>query len=202
MNNFVYLGHCVSIPYEPTTEIKRRIKCAWGSFAKHSKFLRARHVHMKHKRKLFNMVILPSFVYASETWALHKGDRKSLAVAQRKMERRMAGVTLLDRKSNEWLRNVTKVDDVNVVAAKRKWNWALKVSSYPIERWPRQVCEWVPTGTRPAHRPKRRWRDDITKQFGPQWMDVARDVLDGRTYDLRNTWKNGFILHIETILNE
>ena len=196
--NFVYLGHKVAIPYDPSPEISRRIQCAWGAYAKHSMFLRDRNVHMKFKRKLFNMVILPCFVYGSETWALRKKDRQRLAVAQRKMERRMVGVTLMERKTNEWLKNVTKLKDVNVTAAQRKWNWALKVSSYPIERWPLRMCEWNPNGKRNPGRPMTRWRDDLTKQYGNTWMRVARQANENR----RDLWKRGFTLHIEKISNE
>ena len=161
-------------------------------------FLRDSNVHMKYKRKLFNMVILPCFVYGSETWALCKKDRQRLAVAQRKMERRMVGVTLMERRTNEWLKNVTKFKDVNVTAAQRKWNWALKISSYPIERWPRLMCEWRPNGKRNPGRPTRRWRDDLIKQYGPTWMREARQAVENR----RDLWNNGFKLHIEKISNE
>ena len=47
-----------------------------------------------------------------------------LAVAQRRMERRLAGTTLRDRRTNEWLRGVTKVVDVVDEAQKRKWSYA------------------------------------------------------------------------------
>ena len=113
-------------------------------------------IPMRHKRKLFNMTILPAFVYGCETWSLRQSERKKLAVAQRKMERRMAGVTLLDRRSNVWLRGVTRVRDVNVELAKRKWNWAYKISNYPIERWPRIVAEWRPYGLRTKKEMERR----------------------------------------------
>ena len=106
----------------------------------------------------------------------------------------MAGVTLLDRRSNVWLRGVTRVRDVNVELAKRKWNWAYKISNYPIERWPRIVAEWRPYGLRNPGRPRRRWRDELVAQYGRNWMLTARSNI--------NLWKNGFSLHIAMILNE
>ena len=67
---------------------------------------------MKHKRKLFNQCILPAMTFGCEAWTATQADLQQLAVAQRKMERRMAGSTLLQKKTNEWLRGVTKVVDI------------------------------------------------------------------------------------------
>ena len=46
---------------------------------------------MRHKRKLFDMVVLPAMLYGCETWTPTEKDLKMLAVAQRRIERRMAG---------------------------------------------------------------------------------------------------------------
>jgi len=51
---------------------------------------------VKHKRKLFNQCILPAMTYGYEAWAATQADLQQLAVAQRKMERRVACSTLLD----------------------------------------------------------------------------------------------------------
>ena len=59
---------------------------------------------MTHKRKLFNQCVLPAMLYGCEAWTATKADLRQLTVAQRKMERRMADTTLLQRKTNEWLR--------------------------------------------------------------------------------------------------
>ena len=115
----------------------------------------------------------------------------------------MANVTMLDRKTNRWLKSVTKVNDVIVTATQRKWNWAKKISSYSIERWPRRMCEWFPDkSTRPPGRPMRRWRDELAKYYGKnkEWIEVARRSNDNDTNRL--SWKRGLLLHIEMVLNE
>ena len=52
--------------------------------------------------------------------ALTKRDQEKLAVAQRRMERFMVGVTILDRKTNEWLRGLAKVKGVVRCGNERK----------------------------------------------------------------------------------
>ena len=49
--------------------------------------------------------------YGCETWALNNAMMDKLAVAQRKMERIMLGITLRDRKRNTWIRQETDVSD-------------------------------------------------------------------------------------------
>ena len=64
----------------------------------------------------------------------------TLAVAQRKMERIMLGITLPDRKRNTWIRQETGVSDI--IKAIRK----ARLSEQQI---------------------KKRWRDDLTRQIEP-----------------------------------
>jgi len=175
VDQFKYLGQTIEIPLNQNIEIRKRIQTAWSVFYTHRSFLTCSNVQMELKRKLFNMCVLPAFLYGAESWALRQKERKILAVAQRKMERRMADVSLLDRKTNEWLRNVTKLRDVVVESASRKWKWARKISSFPIERWSRRVAEWNIFHRRDPGRPRRRWRDELVQAYGPNWMNAASD---------------------------
>ncbi|KAK0418858.1 hypothetical protein QR680_013810 [Steinernema hermaphroditum] len=132
---------------------------------------------MKWKRRLFNQCILPALLYASETWALTKTAKKKLATAQRRMERRMIGVRLLDKKSNEWLRGVTKLKDVVEAATRRKWTYGWRLANDETEKWSQKIESWRPHTTRPHGRPRRRWRDDFCKTLQTtNWRRHARRV--------------------------
>ncbi|EYB94802.1 hypothetical protein Y032_0167g133 [Ancylostoma ceylanicum] len=84
------------------TEIVRRIRAGWNCFNRHDKFLTSRTVEMKYERALFNMCTLPAMFYGVETWMLSKAAERKLACAQRRMERFMVGVRLLNKKTNAW----------------------------------------------------------------------------------------------------
>ena len=75
-------------------EIKRRITLGWVAFGKVNNIMRSRKASMKIKSKVFNEYVLPVMTYGSETWALTTAQMHTLAVAQRKMERIMLGITL------------------------------------------------------------------------------------------------------------
>src|SRR5687768_13295612 len=95
-------------------------------------------------------------------------------VAQRKMERRMAGTTRLDRKTNEWLRGLTKVADIIEEATRRKWNYAWKIARTHDGRWTRALMDWQPMTTRKRGRPRRRWQDDFRRGTEEKnWMNIC-----------------------------
>uniref|UniRef100_A0A0M3ILK7 Endonuclease-reverse transcriptase n=1 Tax=Ascaris lumbricoides TaxID=6252 RepID=A0A0M3ILK7_ASCLU len=72
---------------------------------------------------------MPTILYGSETWVTTKKVRRLLTVAERRMERIMTGIKLVQRKANEWFRGVTKVKDWVTEAGMRKFRWAAKISA-------------------------------------------------------------------------
>ncbi|KAK0404648.1 hypothetical protein QR680_017555 [Steinernema hermaphroditum] len=147
-------------------------------------FLTSKTVQMRWKRRLHDQCILPAMLYGCETWALTQTAQRKLAAGQRRMQRRVVGVRLLDKKSNDWLRGVTKFTDVVEAAKKRKWNYAWKLANESPEKWSRELEEWRPPVTRPLGRPRTRWRDDFVKKLGTtRWQQRARE-------ELRPEWAN------------
>ncbi|CAK1604627.1 unnamed protein product [Parnassius mnemosyne] len=99
---------------------------------------------------------------------------RKLKVAQRAMERAMLGVSLRDKLRNEDIRSRTRITDIAQRISKLKWQWAGHIARRTDNRWGRKVLEWQPrTGRR--RRPLIRWRDDLARHAGNQWMQVARD---------------------------
>ena len=128
------------------------------------------------KSKIFNEYILPVMTYGCETWALNKTMMDKLAVAQRKMERIMLGITLQDQRRNDWIRDQTKVLDIISFIKKVKHRWAGHVVRFSDNRWTIRVKEWTPREwTRKPGRPKTRWRDDFSRHLGPTWSRTAKD---------------------------
>ena len=120
--------------------------------------------------------------YGCETWALNKGMIDKLAVAQRKMERIMLGITLRDQKRSNWIRQQTGVADIIEHICKTKHRWAGHVARLTDNRWTIKTTEWTPRNySRKPGRPKTRWRDDLVNQIGPTWSRLAKD---------RSLWEN------------
>ena len=177
VNSYVYLGQRISlIDKDMQGEINRRIQAGWKSF-NDNKALPKSNIPLSLKRKLYNQCILPAMTYASETWTMTKAMERRLAAAQRKMERSMIGITWEDHKTNEWIRDKTKVKDITEAVKQRKWTWAGHVSRMSDGRWTIAVTDWSPRdGKRKRGRPMKRWRDELDSH----WKSVTwrRDAQD------------------------
>ena len=174
VQDFIYLGQHLPFPrvvnqrgVKPSRfnkEISRRVSAGWCSFNKAKHLLKSRRIPMVLKRRYFHQCILPAMLYGCETWGLTKLEENRLAVAQRRMERRMLNVKLIDRLSNAQLRERTQLNDVVQLARKRKWNYLPKIERLPEERWTRLLTHWKPKPKRTRGRPATRWTSDF-EQF-------------------------------------
>ncbi|KAL0850897.1 hypothetical protein ABMA28_006806 [Loxostege sticticalis] len=119
--------------------------------------------------------ILPVLTYGAETWVTTKAILQKLIVTQRAMERKLVGVSLRDRMTNKWLRKESKVSDIVKRIANLKWQWAGHIAR-KSDSWCKDLLEWRPwEHKRPVGRPQMRWKDDIRKVAGQNWMLVAQD---------------------------
>ena len=133
------------------------------------------------KRKVFESCVLPVLTYGAETLTITQASAQRLRVAQRAMERAMLGVSLRDKKTNEWIRQQTKVQDVMERIASLKWNWAGHIARMTDDRWTKWILSWRPPDTRGRGRPPERWTNDIKRIAGIKWQQKAMD---------REEWKN------------
>lgn len=186
-DNFIYLGRRVSFDQSTSRELQRRIQSGWAAFKRYEDFLVKRTVPMYLKKRLFHTCIQPAMLYAAESWTMSKKDYDKLAVAQRKMERRIVGVSLLDRRTNEWLRNRTKLKDLREEAVKIKWKWARRIAMMEQSRWAKKITEWRPWAKkRHMGRPRRRWRDDFKEMLGETWMRQADNYAQWKQFMLQH----------------
>ncbi len=128
------------------------------------------------KRKIYNQCILPVLTYGSETWHLTKEQERKLRSAQRRMERKMFGITWRDMKRTIWIREQTKVEDILMTIEKKKWSWEGHIMRKTDNRWTKRVTEWQPRNSkRSQERQRIRWRDKIVAFAGIRWSSLTSD---------------------------
>ena len=138
----MYLGQRISFDKNSQTEeISRRIQLGWTAFGKLSDVFNSKFSQYL-KTQVFDQCVLPTFTYALEIWSLNKGIMEFLRIAQRKMERKMLRIRLQDRKTNEWIRQKTKVIDIAERVARQKWKWAGHLMRVDDNRWTKKTTEW------------------------------------------------------------
>lgn len=176
VDSYIYLGQRISLTKSnQEEEINRRIKLGWAAFSNWKEAFRSK-MDQNLKTKLFNQNILPVLTYGAETWTLTKKNKEKLSKAQRAMERSMMGISLRDRKTNEWIRSITKVEDVVEKILKQKWRWAGHVARLEDDRWTKMVVQWRPRlGKRTRGRPPMRWTDDIKRVANYNWVQKAQN---------------------------
>ena len=75
--------------------------------------------------KLYNTLILPTFLYGSENWTLTASQRRRIEAAEMKLLRPLAGYTLYDHKTNNSIRKelrITSTLDKKEMASTHKKN--------------------------------------------------------------------------------
>ena len=187
VNDYIYLGRRFDSNNLANGEWTRRRRAGWVAFNNNRTVLTDQNLPMNVRAAIFNSTVLPAMLYACETWATTKNDEEKFAVTERAMERRICGVTIRDRISNEKLRQRTGVRDVvdEMYAAKRRW--AGHVARQRDNRWTSRLTNWLPRDLkRPLGRPRTRWDEPMVKLFGQRWKQEAQDRIVWRSVDLRS----------------
>ena len=159
-NEYKYLGQIITLDGDLCKEINNRIKCSWLAFRKIENLLKSKEVTQDVKADLFNSNILPTLLYASETWNTTLSNEIKLRTTQRTMERRMCNISKLQHIRAEEIRNITKVKDVNEEMYRSKKRWAGHVARTNDGRWTQRATTWYPRDAKRSRgRPKMRWMD-------------------------------------------
>ena len=102
VNNFVFLG---SVVPGTSGDVKRRVALASSAFGRLRKSVWSRReVSLRLKVRIFECLINPIAIYASESWTLRAEDNRELLVFEMRCLRSILGVTRLDRLRNDDIR--------------------------------------------------------------------------------------------------
>lgn len=185
VDKVIYLGVEISLSGKQRDEVQRRIRAGTFSFNRYRDLFTNKLVPIPLKRKLFHSCVLPSFTYACETWAITIASLNNVRYAQRRLERVMLGISLLDHRRNEWVRERTGLRDIAQECMKRKWSWCERIANMADWRWARAVVEWVPQNwKRGRGNPGIKWKHDFTKAVGDNFLQMAQN---------KKIWKEKFL---------
>ena len=191
VQKFKYLGSMLEEGIVAATiDVNSRIGTATAAFATLKRGLWSRsNVSIKTKIRIYRTLVLPSLLYGSETWTLLKTDLDKLEVFQMRCLRRILGVSLLDRLTNESIRmrcqNQPTVDEM---VQQRRLKWFGNVCRMSANRIPQRIL-W---GERPQQwrvqrlAPKKTW----TKQLEADLKNRRVTVEDAKVIAMdRKAWK-------------
>jgi len=147
-------------------ELKERIAAGNRASFANQKILQSKLISKKTKMKLFKALIRPVVVYGSECWVLTENIKHNLLVFERKILRRIFGLT--KKASGEWRLKTNEelekaINNENIVRyiQYKRLSWLGHVERMTNERVAKTIYKWKPYATRPKGRPRVRWEDDV-----------------------------------------
>jgi hypothetical protein len=102
----------------------------------------------KTRIKLYNTLALSVLLYDSETWTVKARDARRISAAEMKYMRRTAGYIWTDYKTNTQIVKEFKITPILDKLLIYKRNWIQHVKRMPLNRLPRVMKHYSPTGRR------------------------------------------------------
>ena len=120
-----------------------------------------RKVRTENVLKIYNTLIVPTFLYGSENWTLTSSQRRRIEAAEMKLLRPLAGCSLHDHKTNDSIRREIKITGILDKIDEYRLNWHLHLQRMPHNRILLKSYHYGPQGRRTIGRPKKLWREQL-----------------------------------------
>ena len=111
--------------------------------------------------KIYITPVLPTFLCGSENWTLTVLQRRRIEAAEMKLLRPLAGYTLYDHKTNDYIRRELRITGILDKLDEYRRNWPQHLQRMPQIRIPLKSYRYRPQGRRTIGRTKKRWREQL-----------------------------------------
>jgi len=111
--------------------------------------------------KIYNTLVLSTFLYGQENWTLTTLQRRRIEAAEMKLLRPLSGHTLYDHKTNDYICRELRITGILDKIDECRRNWLSHLQRMPQNRIPLKTYPCRPQGRRTIGRPKKRWREQL-----------------------------------------
>jgi hypothetical protein len=133
VSQFTYLGCSISYQFSNHVESKfAKFLQLRGTI----KGIMFRKVRTETILKLYNTLVLPTFLYGSENWTLTTSQRRRIEAAEMKLLRPLAGYTLYDHKINDYICRELQITGILDKVDEYRRNWSQHLQRMPQNRIP------------------------------------------------------------------
>jgi hypothetical protein len=189
VNQEKYLGSILSSDGKMDKEIAKRISVATYKFKLYDFIWRDKYIGLKTKTILFKVIVLPAFLYSCETWDLIEREYSRIGVVYMRFLRRLLGVKLSDRLSNEEILSKCEMAPVRNIILHRRFCWLGHIGRLSDDRLVKKITFANLKGKMPAGKPPSCWCESTHKILNDRSKkDSPGYILHG----LKNTerWYN------------
>ena len=123
-------------------------------------------INLNVKLRLYTAIVIPTAIYACETWKKTAMITHRLDVFHRRCLRAILGISWRDHVTNEDVMRRTGTERLQDIVKKRRLKMAGHVLRLPQERPAHTAMHWVPEdGRRKRGRPKKTWRSTFKEDL-------------------------------------
>uniref|UniRef100_A0A914VG25 Reverse transcriptase domain-containing protein n=1 Tax=Plectus sambesii TaxID=2011161 RepID=A0A914VG25_9BILA len=188
VDQFTYLGSVIADDGNAKHHVKCRLGKASAVFQRLRPIWRSSTIALPIKIRLFNSIVIPTAVYACETWKMSAGIVRKLNVFQQRCLRQILRITYRDRVPNEEVHRRTLTCPLAETVAERRFRFAGHIFRLLPNRLPRTAITWTPLqGKRKQGRPRTTWRKTFIDDL--KAVDVAWDEAENIATD-RARWRS------------
>ena len=185
VENFKYLGAMISNEGSKP-EILSRIAQTIAALSRLKIIWRDKNISLASKIKLMRTLILSTFLYGCESWALTAEIERRIQALGMRCYRRLLNISYKDHVTNEEVRNIIQNaigvhDDLLTMVKKRKLRWYGHISKY--SGMAKTILQETMKGARRRGRQKKRWENNIKEWTGMGFGDSLRAAEE------REGWK-------------
>lgn len=130
------------------------------------------------------MTVLSTLLYAAETWTTYARHLRQLESFHMRCLRHILNIKWFQRLTNAQVRHKAHINfTISGLVRQRRLRWLGHVERRKDDRLPKQILHGWVDGTRPFHRPKRRWTDCIVEDLESvhmYWRNKWREECKNR----------------------
>lgn len=178
IDSFTYLGSLITNDGKCDKTVDHRIQAGWLKYRSVTGVLCDKRMPVKLKGKIYNTIIKPVLMYASETWTRLQSHNKRMQVTENKMLRWSGGVTLFDHVPNKYLLGSFGIkDDIHAKLNEKQIRWYGHVLRRDETHVTKKALE-IPEMRKGRGRPKETWWRNAKKRA--EEADLEEDMATNR----------------------
>jgi len=167
VEDFIYLGSCLSSSGSLDKEISCRLAKASSSFGRlWTRVWRERGITRKTKVAVYRAVVLTSLLYGCETWTCYRRHIKKLDQFHLRCLRRLLDVRWEDRVTNQEVLRRAALPGMEALIMRSQLRWSGHVMRMEDSRLPKQLfCSEIARGTRKQGGQIKRYKDSLKQSM-------------------------------------
>ncbi|XP_063538680.1 uncharacterized protein LOC134747932 [Cydia strobilella] len=186
VTKFKYLGSVLSNDGKIDSDVVHRTQTGWMKWRELTGVLCDRKIPLKVKGHVYKTTVRPAMLYGSECWATNKPHLNKLHTTEMRMLRWSAGVTMMDKIRNVYIRGSFKVVPITEKLTEKRLRWYGHGQRRPVEYMVKVALD-IPTTKRGSGRPPATWLRTVQQDLKD--LNIDADIALNRAEWRKRTGK-------------